>query len=156
MNTNLDLTTISHFGTVADSRMAARKTAADHFNKALSEGRRNRFWNRISGRPGRLKLLNKTLPPCRGRRNSGILFVPISRIVGSEGRSEDFDAEFHPLKTHNQDRWISIAVARRMGIALSPVELVQDEEYYYVRDGHHRISVARAMGQVEIEARIVN
>jgi hypothetical protein len=38
------------------------------------------------------------------------------------------------------------------GDPLPPVELIQVGSVYFVRDGHHRISVARAMGQQEIEA----
>ena len=86
----------------------------------------------------------------------GIVTVPLDQIVGSEGRSEDFDGRFYPLHTHNEDRWVGILVARRRGVILPVVELIQDGTDYYVQDGHHRISVARALGQSEIEARIVN
>jgi hypothetical protein len=45
-------------------------------------------------------------------------------------------------------------VARQLGVALPPVDVIQVEDAYFVRDGHHRVSVARAMGQQEIEAEI--
>jgi hypothetical protein len=76
--------------------------------------------------------------------------------VGSEGRVDDFDSAFNPLTAHTRDRWIGIAVARRQGTVLPPVELIQVGDVYYVRDGHHRISVAKAEGQAEIEARILH
>jgi len=155
MNANLNLNTFAMSGAGTDPQAKARKIAADRFQKALSEGRSSRFWGRLSGRNSRLQTLEHT-PSRTGRRSVGITHVALDRIVGSEGRSEDFDADFRPLKTHNQDRWIGIAAARRMGVALPAVELVQDGDRYYVRDGHHRISVAKAMGQLEIEARIVN
>jgi hypothetical protein len=60
------------------------------------------------------------------------------------------------LKKHNCERWINIAVARDMGVVLPAVDLVQVGDVYYVRDGHHRISVAKAMEQLDIDARIVN
>jgi hypothetical protein len=85
---------------------------------------------------------------------AGVVNVSLSKIVGSEGRVRDFDNTFHPLNDHTRDRWIGIAVARRNGVTLPPVELIQVGCAYYVRDGHHRISVARAAGQAEIEARI--
>jgi hypothetical protein len=44
----------------------------------------------------------------------------------------------------------------RSGISLPPVELIQVEDEFFVRDGHHRISIAKVTGQLEIEARIVN
>jgi hypothetical protein len=85
---------------------------------------------------------------------AGIRTVPISKIRGSEGRSEDFDREFHPLRLHNQGRWLSVATARQRGVVLPPVELIQIGDIYFVRDGHHRISVAKAFGQEEIEAEV--
>ena len=96
-------------------------------------------------------------PPVRSaRRPAGTVVVPLDKIVGSEGRSEDFDRAFNPLKKHNRERWISVAAARWTGAVLPAVELVQAGEEYYVRDGHHRISVAKVMGQLEIDARIMN
>jgi len=80
--------------------------------------------------------------------------VPIEQIWGSEGRSADFDALFYPRQGHSQGRWVSIAAARMMGLVLAPVELIQVGAGYFVRDGHHRISVARALGEQYIEAEV--
>jgi hypothetical protein len=80
--------------------------------------------------------------------------VPISQIRGSEGRSRDFDRNFNPLQSHTKDRWLSIAGALQRGRVLPPVELIQVRDVYFVRDGHHRISVARALGQLDIEAKV--
>jgi hypothetical protein len=80
--------------------------------------------------------------------------VPISRIQGSQGRSRYFDRDFRPLHDQARQRWQSIARARRQGKQLPPVSLVQVGDIYFVSDGHHRISVARAMGQSDIEARV--
>jgi hypothetical protein len=49
-------------------------------------------------------------------------------------------------------RWLRVAAARDQGKVLPPVVLVQVGDVYFVRDGHHRISVARALGQLDIEA----
>jgi hypothetical protein len=76
--------------------------------------------------------------------------------VGIEGRSKDFDAQFNLLKEHNHQRWANLAAARRTGVALPAVEPVEVGDECYVRDGHHRISVVRMMGRLEIYARIVN
>lgn len=89
-----------------------------------------------------------------GGRYAGLKTVSIARIRGSEGRSSDFDREFYPLRPHDAGRWMSVAAAREDGVALPPVQLIQVGDAYYVRDGHHRISVARAMGQLEIEAEV--
>jgi hypothetical protein len=90
----------------------------------------------------------------RARSYSGFRPVPIDQIRGSEGRTSDFDRDFCPLTTHTQERWLGIASARRRGKTLPPVSLVQVGDLYYVLDGHHRISVARALGQQDIEAQV--
>jgi hypothetical protein len=89
-----------------------------------------------------------------GSSYAGIRPVSIKKITGSESRSADFDADFLPLHERTRDRWISIAKARLSGRGLPPVELVQVGDAYYVRDGHHRISVARALGEEAIDAQV--
>jgi hypothetical protein len=69
-------------------------------------------------------------------------------------RSNDFDRDFHPLQDHCKDRWLRVARARDEDKVLPPVVLVQVGDVYFVRDGHHRISVARARGQLDIEAEV--
>lgn len=90
----------------------------------------------------------------RGRRYAGIQSVPISQIRGSMGRIGDFDRGFHPLDDRLRSRWISVAMARSQFIPLPPVSLVQVGACYFVEDGHHRISVARAFGESAIDAEI--
>jgi uncharacterized protein (DUF1015 family) len=80
--------------------------------------------------------------------------VPIAKIQGSEGRCQDFDSAFHPTHNHTEERWVSIATAEKLEVSLPPVELIQVGEIYYVRDGHHRISVAKSLGQMVIEAQV--
>ena len=78
--------------------------------------------------------------------------MALGQIRGSEGRCQDFDVAFHPLKQHAEERWVSVARAQLRGLGLPPIELIQVGEVYFVRDGHHRISVAAALGQQEIDA----
>jgi hypothetical protein len=91
----------------------------------------------------------------RPAHERGVVSIPLSQIVGSEGRAGDFDSAFNPLNDNTRDRWINIAAAIGNGLAMPPVELIQAADGYYVRDGHHRISVARATGQASIEGRVV-
>ncbi|MFN2194821.1 MAG: hypothetical protein ACK2UW_01690 [Anaerolineales bacterium] len=86
--------------------------------------------------------------------DAGLQTVAIAQIVGSEGRVHDFDSKFHPRKDNTSERWVGIAMAHLEGSSLPPVELIRIDDRYYVRDGHHRISVARAMGQTEIDAQV--
>ena len=91
----------------------------------------------------------------RSQYYAGSRTVPINRIKGSEGRSGDFDREFNPMQTHTRDRWMSVAAARSFGDTLPLVELIQLADIYYVRDGHHRISVARALGEEYVDAKVL-
>jgi hypothetical protein len=103
----------------------------------------------------RLFDLNMIAPnQVRGRRYGGIQSVAISQICGSMGRTGDFDHRFHPLDDRLRSRWISVAMARSQYVPLPPVSLVQVGDCYFVEDGHHRISVARALGESAIDAEV--
>lgn len=107
------------------------------------------------GRTTRLQGLSTKARQGAKKTSPGIQVIPLEEIVGSEGRSQDFDNQFWPLKEHSRDRWVNIAQAMRSGAPLPPVQLVQTAGGYAVRDGHHRLSVARAYGRTVIEAEIV-
>lgn len=84
--------------------------------------------------------------------------VDPKRITGSfnAGRTRDFDGNFRPKHERLADRWISVAKAYLRGRSLPPVKLVEIGDSYFVLDGHHRISVARALGQEKIKAIVVS
>lgn len=84
----------------------------------------------------------------------GVCMVPIERIVGSMARTEDFDRNFAPRQEFTEHRWLSIAKAMYRGIPLPAIELVLMSGRYYVVDGHHRVSAARALGQKFIDATV--
>jgi hypothetical protein len=78
--------------------------------------------------------------------------VPVARIVGTLEPTGDFDARFRPASEVARHRWERIALAHRKGIPLPPVALEQRPDGYYIIDGRHRVSVARALGQTDIDA----
>lgn len=78
--------------------------------------------------------------------------VSLEDIWGTENRADEFDVDFHPIAEHLEDRWVQVWLAYAQGVPLPPVELIEKDGGYYVRDGHHRISVARALGFEMIEA----
>ncbi len=84
----------------------------------------------------------------------GTRMIPISHIVGSVGRYRDFDRAFLPLNPASEERWKRIDVAMHGPRGLPPIDVYQVDEVYFVRDGNHRVSVARANGLEEIEARV--
>jgi hypothetical protein len=156
MLSNLEMTSLSYFGTQCQSHEEARRNAASLFNLAYGRALRRNLWAKLTGKNNELRSLSQYADGTQNHQSSRIVTVSLDRIVGSEGRSLDFDAGFNPCKAHHRERWISILISRRTGISLPPVELIQVGKEYFVRDGHHRISVAKAMGQLDIEARIVN
>ncbi|MBI9105345.1 MAG: transcriptional regulator [Spirochaetales bacterium] len=84
----------------------------------------------------------------------GIQTVPLDRIIGSEGRYNDFSRAFLPKKEHLRSRWRSINIAALEDVYLPPIKLFKIGETYFVRDGNHRVSVARLRGQIDIDAEI--
>ncbi len=124
---------------------------------ARDRGRRRQLWSRLSGGSRRLLDLKSIEANCDARTccDAGRRTVPIAQIGGSEGRAGDFDRDFNPLQDYTRERWLGIAAARERGQALPPVSLAQVGDIYFVKDGHHRISVARALGQKAIEAKVV-
>ncbi len=89
-----------------------------------------------------------------GAHSLGTRPVDIHQIRGTEGRTQDFDDQFNPLKERTRDRWRRIAMAFLKGESVPAVELVEVDGMYFVRDGHHRISVAHAMGRAYIDAEV--
>jgi hypothetical protein len=85
-------------------------------------------------------------------RSVGLKVVSLDLIVGTVDRERDFDRRFRPTSRRVRGRWEQIATAMRRGEPMPPVDLVRVGEVYFVRDGHHRVSVARALGRTDIDA----
>ena len=88
--------------------------------------------------------------------------VALSKIKGSanNGRTHDFDGQFRPKNKRTQSRWVGLATARSLGKRIPPVRLTKVsgvtalEDIYFVEDGHHRISLANAVGEEVIDAEV--
>jgi nucleotide-binding universal stress UspA family protein len=78
--------------------------------------------------------------------------VPLDAIVGSVGRTVDFTREFLPRTDADKARWVGVKVAMTGLTGTPPVELYRIGEAYFVRDGNHRVSVARQLGARFIQA----
>ena len=72
--------------------------------------------------------------------------VPLSQIGSSVGRCSEFDGDFMPAKASTEDRWKRIDRAFHRGEQLPPVSLYKVGGFYFVLDGHHRVSVASYHG----------
>jgi hypothetical protein len=91
-----------------------------------------------------------------GQSYRGVQTVPIEKIIGSATlRYHDFDRAFLPTQRRTKSRWRNIDRMYYQQVELPPVQLYQVGEYYFVRDGHHRISVARERGQQFIDGEVI-
>jgi hypothetical protein len=83
----------------------------------------------------------------------GLQEIPLDQIVGSVGRYEEFTRTFMPRKTSTRPRWENIDNLVDGG-GWPPIELYKVSDTYFVRDGNHRVSVARQLGMDTIEAEV--
>ena len=86
----------------------------------------------------------------------GMRTIPISKIVGSEGRYKDFDNQFLPKNSFMKDRWEHVDEAVIKDIILPPINVYELGGLYFVRDGNHRVSVAKSKGVEFIDADIIS
>jgi hypothetical protein len=88
----------------------------------------------------------------RGERYIGLQSIPLDSIVGTVERQRDFDRGFRPTSGRTRTRWERIAEAARQGQSFPPIDVYRIGEVHFVKDGHHRVSVARAQGLDTIDA----
>lgn len=89
-----------------------------------------------------------------GQRTLGVQVIDVDSIVGSVDRSRDFDRSFRPTSARVRERWERIAAAMRRGESMPPIDVYRIGDLHFVKDGHHRVSVSRALGLQTIEAHV--
>jgi hypothetical protein len=92
---------------------------------------------------------------CHDESYVGMREVPVDAIVGSVGRYKDFDRKFLPLTRKSKDRWRRIDEAYYRDVVLPPVQLYKVGDVYFVKDGHHRVSVARERRMAYVDAEVI-
>ena len=102
-----------------------------------------------AGGPGERRL---EYEPAGRLGSTGEAMVPIGQIVGTVEPTRCFDHRFRPTSDHVRARFQRVAAEVRSGRGMDPVELYRCGGAYYVLDGHHRIAVARALGQRSVWA----
>jgi hypothetical protein len=131
-----------------------RQQSRGDFSRAYMRG----FWRSIFSMIS--KTNNELLPfdevmqyiPLRGKHYLGTKQIETSKIIGSVNRYQDFDRVFLPRQTNTRSRWESVNSAYFSDIILPPIEVYKVSDVYFVRDGHHRVSVARERGQAYMDA----
>jgi hypothetical protein len=127
------------------------------FWRMFMNGWFHRAWAFLRRRASRLRELSQDLgfSGLKSSYYAGIRSVSIDKIRGTEGKANAFDDAFNPMQENSRDRWLNVAREKLRGHFLPPVELIDLDGTYYVRDGHHRISVARSLGETYIDAEVV-
>lgn len=124
----------------------------------FERARRKAFWRRVlawlKGESNDLLPFDEVREklPIKGQYYAGLKQVPTDQIVGSFGRYRDFDRAFLPTQSRTRGRWQSIDKAHYEDVILPPVDLYKMGDIYFVRDGNHRVSVARERGQEYVDA----
>ncbi len=90
-----------------------------------------------------------------GESYRGMREVPVDRIVGSMDRFRDFDRQFLPKRKNTANRWKSIDRAYHQDVLLPPIQLYKVGDVYFVKDGNHRVSVAREHDVAYIDAEVI-
>jgi hypothetical protein len=127
------------------------------FSRALRKARLRRLVLRLRGRSAACGT-SPSFEEVQGKRQAynrvrrGRRVVDLEKIVGSVGRSRDFDNSFMPLRAAAGERWKRVDLAFYRDQALPPVSLYKLGDDYFVEDGNHRISVARYHSLPDVEA----
>ncbi|MDO5711366.1 MAG: chromosome partitioning protein ParB [Micrococcales bacterium] len=114
----------------------------------------SRLGHRLRGRDGATLSLEEVVGALGqlGERTIGVHVIDLDKVVGSVDKVRDFDPAFRPTSGRSRTRWERIAEAVRRGQALPPIDVYQVGDQYFVRDGHHRVSVLRALGEKVVDA----
>jgi hypothetical protein len=139
-----------------NARMLAN-TAREDYQRARRKAFLSEITAFLGGRPNVLLSFEEVQRalPIKGQIYRGIQQVPIAGILGSVDRYRDFDGNFLPTQTHTRPRWEAIDRATLALENLPPIQVYQVGEVYFVKDGNHRVSVARERGQEYIDAEVI-
>jgi hypothetical protein len=131
-----------------------RSQAADLFNSKLASARRHAFLAKLTGKSTALTQFTGNSHQGRfNRRSLGIKDILVEQVAGTLHRGLDFDEDFRPLRKNLRERWINLYLLMTAG-DVPPIVVYMLGEKYYIEDGHHRLSVARALGIRYIQAEV--
>ncbi len=147
---------MSNFDDKQKKELSSKTQADIAFSKAMSKAFTLELKDQLLRRSKRLLPfddIKERLKLWYGK-DIGIMSVPLDSIIGSQGRYRNFTRHFLPLDENLRNRWKDIEIAVESGKDLPPVELYKVCNAYFVKDGHHRISVAKAKKKGSIEAKV--
>lgn len=88
----------------------------------------------------------------QGERSLGLQSIRVDSIVGTLDSRRDFDRRFRPTTGRVRERWERLALAQRRGESIPPIDVYRVGSLHFVKDGHHRVSIAVASRQKMIDA----
>ena len=119
-----------------------------------TNARRDSLWAKVMNKNTKLAIFPEDAPEkSPNRKFLGVQEIAIHEIVGTLSRQNDFDHQFRPLNKYLRERWVNAYLALERD-GWSPILVHKVADHYYVEDGHHRVSVARALGIVSLRAKV--
>lgn len=119
-----------------------------------TNARRDSLWAKLRGSHTDLATFPEEAPEkSPNRKFLGMEDIPVEQIVGTLNRQSDFDHKFRPLNKHLLERWVNVYLSLERD-GWTPILVHKVGESYYVEDGHHRVSIAQALGMAFIPARV--
>ncbi|MDY4610237.1 MAG: transcriptional regulator [Sphaerochaetaceae bacterium] len=131
--------------------------SGEDFTKARARGRMQSILSTLQWKNSDLLSFYEVTALLKPKHETylGMRTIPIDKIIGSEGRYHDFTLAFYPKKELLRTRWESIDRAHHQYVNLPPISVYKLGDWYFVRDGNHRVSVAKTQGVEFIDAEVV-
>ncbi len=135
-------------------RTAPAANAIADFHNARRRADLQAVLAQLSGQSDRLLTYDEVRRRLKAVEGAGTTLedVPLGAIVGSVGRYQDFNRSFLPLSDSDRSRWVNVKLAMEAMEGVPPVDLYRIGDAYFVKDGNHRVSVARQLGATHINA----
>lgn len=128
------------------------------FSRAKMKGFFETIMGLITGHDMHLLSFDEVVDKLRLRQSNylGLQDIPVDHITGSTGRYEDFTRRFLPRASGQRDkeRWRNIYTLAVTGKGFPPIDVYKIDQVYFVKDGNHRVSVARGLGWPTIQAHV--
>lgn len=134
------------------------RQAVHDFHEARHKAEIQEIFSRLSGDSHKLlsyEEVRQKLKAFEGNTTT-LREIPMDAIIGSVGRYTDFTRDFLPRRDSDQMRWTVIMEKALGSQGLPPIEVYQVGEAYFVKDGNHRVSVARQLGASQIQAYVTD
>ncbi len=131
-----------------------RSHLSHKFFTLRTSARRDSLWAKLMGKNTKLAIFPEEAPEkSPNRKFMGAQEIAIHEIIGTVSRQNDFDHQFRPLNKHLRERWVNVYLTLERDGWL-PILVHKVGGHYYVEDGHHRVSIAQALGITFIQANV--